>query len=180
MRTKTWSSVCTAQLKERVPGACLPRKLMATISQTRTAITFSVVHQTSFQEQFRKAWKVSETTMTSNYLKLQLKWRVVTNVTSIEHNSSCVVTALTQHLQYQATASNSLYILLLVVVLLDAQKLIIVHLKPDLLYSLAKAQGGLHKRGLQTFKCGMLAASHDQGSGRKNQLTLAAFFCKHG
>ena len=69
MRTKTsWSSVWTAQLKERVPGACLPRKLMATInflgkqapgtcgcatiriSQTRTAITFSVVHQTSFQE----------------------------------------------------------------------------------------------------------------------------------
>ena len=89
--------------------------------------------------------------MTSNYLKLQLKWRVVTSVTSTEHDSSCVVPALTQHLQYQATAFCSVYILSLVVVLLDAQKFTIVHLKPDLLYSLAKAQGVLHKRGLQTF-----------------------------
>ena len=155
MRTKTsWSSVWTAQLKERMPGACLPRKLIVAInflgkqapgtcgfatiwtSQTRTAITFSVVHQTSFQEQFRKAWKMREASTTSNYLTLQLKWRIVSSVTSTEHSSFCVVTALTQYLQYQATASYSVYKTLVIVVLLDPQKFTIVHLKPSLLWSL--------------------------------------------
>ena len=62
------------------------------------------------------------------------QWRIVSSVTSTEHSSFCVVTVLTQYLQYQATASYSVYKTLLIVVLLDPQKFTIVHLKPSLLW----------------------------------------------